>query len=459
MRLEKQKAIWDKLIRSRRGLKSDNFLFQSVSLNLTNPVIVLGGRNGAGKTRILKTIDDSLKDKALMIDIHDLSAQILRILRSRTDIDQMREDYEPSSPRLVQQADIGQVIGKDYESIEWYSFELDPGPTEKAVAEQLRWGGEQVIIPYFRVRLQSNGFYCSTDMGLGEFSVHLFFWIIDQYEDVANLTLLLDEPDSFFPPSAKLAFLYTLLSVCLKQKWKVVLSTHSSELITKAFQMDSFIYLDRNLDGQIRSTEAEKVPTVIEELVSAHPVRYIFFVEDESAKYLGEALIKAFGHGLGRESLIVWGKGYGYMKRLLEHVPDYLAKHLAFVYLFDGDIRCSGQIDSNRCAPKVRNGGPVLYLPSPDNPDKLYKSLKLSEDAMVELAGNIGVGYEDLVAFVNTKDGLDEHDWVNMIAEQFGREKVLRGFAEVWCARNEKSAAEFHKELIRVLKTFPFNRF
>ena len=77
--------------------------FEHGSIDLSPPCIVIGGRNGAGKSRVLREIASALGSKGKLLDLHHLSEQAMILLRSRDDIDDMAEEsglYPPHGDRF-----------------------------------------------------------------------------------------------------------------------------------------------------------------------------------------------------------------------------------------------------------------------------------------------------------------------------------------------------------------------
>lgn len=181
MRRSRFENSWAALKRARAGRDPDiQVLTDGISVDLSQPCLVLGGRNGAGKTRILRSIAALDGVESILIDLYHLAEQALIVLRSRIDFDVMAEEYTPLFLNADTTSAVSQIVGRDYELIEWYSFEVEPSDPDVAV--RFCWSGTQSLIPFFRVRRQGLE-YTSRDMGLGEFCVHFLFWILEQYRE------------------------------------------------------------------------------------------------------------------------------------------------------------------------------------------------------------------------------------------------------------------------------------
>ncbi|WIM71001.1 ATP-dependent nuclease [Corynebacterium suedekumii] len=438
MRRAAEQDVWRALHKSQQQQTSKPVAFGKVNFDISVPCTVIGGRNGAGKTRLLKYIEDHLGDNGLLLNLHFLCEQALIVLRSRDDFSEMTQEFEVLGPDKDRQDDVQRIIGREYERIEWYALEVEP--SDKTVAERFCWGGEQPLLPYFEV--QSHGVrYSSESMGLGEFSVHMLFWILEQYRGVENLTLLLDEPDAYLPPIGASALLVRLLNICLQRGWRLIISTHSSEMIAEALGAEAFMLLRTDVEGGIIAVHSQDDPSSADTLLARPPIRHIIFVEDESAFMLARILIEKLDRRLTKTSAIIWGNGAGYLSALQQHLPRPPSSDLHYVYLFDGDQH----EDFKKSTSKQ---WPALLLPTKDDPDELFRTLRTS---VGKLAERLRIPGEELGRFLDSIEGEDPHDWVNDFGHEYGRQQVLRTLSELWVESNEAAVRPFLEELKKAL--------
>ena len=180
MRRAVEVEAWGRLKRARSGDESRQIdLPGGVHVDLANPCVVIGGRNGAGKSRLLRELALSLGDEALLADLHHLCEQALIMLRSRDELNEMLEEFDAVEPNAERLDDLRRVVGRDYDGVDWYSLELEP--PDPVVAERFKWSGDQPLVPYFRSEFCGIT-YSAPEMGLGEFSVHFLFWVLDSTE-------------------------------------------------------------------------------------------------------------------------------------------------------------------------------------------------------------------------------------------------------------------------------------
>lgn len=418
MRDVDQQTVWSKLIAARRGVVPVQVPFGAGSINLTRPCIAIGGRNGAGKTRALKTIADHLGSRGAFLNLHHLIEQAHILYRSRKDLEDIADESGFAEPSPERVDDLQKIIGRTYDSIEWSA--LDLVPFESAVAEVFRWRGDQPTVPYFRVSHRGRS-YTSPQMGLGEFSIHFLFWILEQYADQAELTLLLDEPDAFLPPRGVRSLLATLQDICLRRKWTLVLTTHSEEMIDAAVEHDAFLLLRVDGQGDTEILDTATIPDIATEVLASLPLEQIIFVEDEIAAVLLKAAIHSVSPARLTGTEIVWGNGHGYIRELIKHIPRPPKPRVRFAFVLDGDQRKS--------PPDLGAGWPRTYLPTDSEPDDLLRS---ASSELLEHAAVLGVSRTQMSVFLDSIDGENSHDWVIKVGDKYERRRVLTSLAELW---------------------------
>ena len=69
-----------------------------------------------------------------------------------------------------------------------------------------------------------------------------------------------------------------------------------------------------------------------------------------------------------------------------------------------------------------------ICLPTPGDPDDLFRAC---EGDVPQLASRLNVPEAELSRFLDSIEGRENHDWVNELATEYGRGKVLRVLAEM----------------------------
>ncbi|MBD8217451.1 hypothetical protein IFU40_02255 [Microbacterium sp. CFBP 13617] len=377
-------------------------------------------------------------------------------------MDDLKDEVQAMPLTDAQVEAVQSIVNRDYDRFEWYGLDIVPG--DDLVADRFSWGADQPTVPYFEASYRGVD-YDSTTMGLGELSVHLLFWILQQYELTEELVILVDEPDAYLPPIAASALLARMLSVILEKrtKWRMVVSTHSADIIAAAVGHDSFLFLEIDPGGAVQATSSKDDVHISELLLARPEVRHVVFVEDESAYHLARALIEGMDRRVGGSLSLVWGNGFGYMRALQDPLRKARHQDIGFVMVFDGDQRPAPAVPIKEAdaaesvvgavAPTGSRVPPVsewqaVYLPTSSDPDKLYKSLLSDREV---LAARLGRPLTELNRVISALEGKDAHDWVNGIASGMDRTKTLAAFAELWVELHPVASASFRNELATVL--------
>lgn len=272
-------------------------------------------------------------------------------------------------------------------------------------------------------------------MGLGEFSAHFLFWILEQSRERPNLTLLLDEPDAYLPPVGVASLLARILDLCDQRGWSVVIATHAEEMIQRAIDQQAFTLVRINETGVTTARNVADHPLVGSTLLTRPGVDSVLFCEDESGLTLARAVLDVGDIRLSRRISIAWGGGDGYMHKLQQHLPRPPRPDIRFAYVLDGDQRH-----------RVKDLGKwkMVCLPTTSDPDTLFAGLA---GRVPELAERLGVSQVWLDEHVDSLEGGDTHDWVNDLGAEYGRPRVLATIAALWAEANVEECEAFVEEL------------
>ena len=434
MRRAEESRIWAELRKEHigRALPPVPFVVsEGVGLDLTRPCTVVGGRNGSGKSRLLRLIAEQRKDEAVYLDLHHLCEQALMVLREQSSLADMKDELGNLELSDERRADVARIVGRDYEAVDWYAIEL--GPEDPSAVDRFCWDGDEPLMPYFTATYAGLD-YDALAMGLGEFSVHFLFWILEQYRDRSDLLLLLDEPDAYLPPVGVSRLLDRLLAICKSRKWRMLISTHSEEMIASAIEHHSFMLLRRGSGGESEGTHSEVDDSIADTLLARPSTRQVLFVEDESAMYLARALLNHADPRLSRTISIVWTKGAGDLTVLRQRIPRSPTADVKFAIAPDGDQR------NEMSDAEVTGRWPLHFLPTDKDPDFLFRTLKVLPG---DLARAFGVDPEALQRKLDDLEGEDDHDWVNQLGEAYGRPHVLTALASHWASVNPEDAKTF----------------
>lgn len=433
MREVAEREAWARLARrSRERGERKLSLPMGVELDLSRGCTVVAGRNGAGKSRLLAAAERALAEKGVLIQLHQLCERIRAVHASRDDIAEMEEETGPLTltPDVV--GHVYRVVGREYNEVQWFALDLAPSDDDDGA---FLWGGDQALVPHFRAKYKGLD-YSTLDMGLGELSVHVLFWMLEQYREAEGVTLLLDEPDAYLPPIGSERVLARVQDVCVRRGWDLVVSTHSEEMIRTACENDGLLLLRRGNGPEIESARSwVDGPQIAAELLSEPPVDLILFCEDESAAALTRSLLRAGDPDRGRSVLVNWKNGHGYLTALAEHLPRHPRMKIKFGLVFDGDQR------GREGKGAISSGWQSIFLPTDRDPDDLFKGLVADPG---RLATRLQTNEATVIFWLDALEGSDKHDWVNGLCDKHGaRGTVLDALADLWVAAHPEECKTF----------------
>ncbi|WP_139335349.1 M48 family metallopeptidase [Mycobacterium sp. GA-1841] len=371
------------------------------------------------------------------IDLYRLAIKTLTLLGTRTDRGDLWDDYSPLVLSDDMKSAVNLVVGKNYSSIDWY--EIDLAPDEEDAYQEFRWGDDDFLFPYFVVT-RGDHKYTSLTMGHGELCVHILFWILNHHRDIKNLTILLDEPDAFLPPVGISSLLQHLLYLCHSNHWKLILSTHSEEMIKQARLHEGFVLLRSDNKGVVSAINSKDEPTAGDSLLPAPPSEIVIFCEDESGQALIRGILNTHEPGLSRQITVIWGSGSGDLVALQRALPRPPDPDIRFAFVHDGDKRGSKDVPASAV-----DEWPTIFLPTRRDPDELFMSLADSTDDLVIALG--AASRQALEEQIESLAGEDVHDWVNKLGDIYGRQQVLTRLAALWSANNTDECNKFVEEL------------
>jgi predicted ATPase len=434
MREVAEREAWAKLGKASRARGERKLsLPMGVELDLSRGCTVIAGRNGAGKSRLLAAAEIALADKGVLIQLHQLCERIRSIHASRDDISEMEEETGPLTLTPEVFGHVYRVVGREYNEVQWFALDLAPSDDTDDI---FLWGGDQPLVPHFRVKYKGLD-YSTLDMGLGELSVHVLFWVLEQYRETKGVSLLLDEPDAYLPPIGSERVLARVQDVCVRRGWDLVVSTHSEEMIRTACENNGLMLLRRGNGPEIESVRSWVEGTQIAaELLTDPAVDLILFCEDESAAALARSLLRAADPDRGRSILVNWKNGHGYLTALAEHLPRHSRMKVKFGLIFDGDQRRRDGKGAES------SGWQAIFLPTAQDPDDLFKSLASDSNG---LASRLNINEATVNLWLDALEGSDKHDWVNGLCNKYGaRGTVLDALADLWVAAHPKECEEFN---------------
>lgn len=437
MRAAEEREAWRKL--KKRNLPTPDLPVSVLlgaatdALEIDQDCLVLAGLNGAGKTQALDAAAAALGDSATHIRLHEDCEQVRSILSTRDDLADLADETGPLTLDPDMAAALRRIIGRDYDTIEWYALELVTSDDEPQ-----GWPDPDgtFLVPYFQV-IHDGHPYSSLQMGLGEFSVHLLFWRLWLEREAKRRFLVLDEPDTYLPPRTRLRLLAYLLNFVLRREWYLLISSHSEAVLEEAIANDSLVVLLRE-GGLIKALRtADHGRAIAAHLLAPLTIGLVLFVEDEVAYTLTCAILEHFDPTLADTTQVTWKDGQGYLNVLSKTLPRTKHTPVRFALAYDGDQRPAA---AHAGGPSAKNW-PKLYLPDAVSPDALLRTTRTTPEA---LAAALGCDLTRLKVVLSDLEGSEDHDWVEGICTRFGpRVGSLRTLCQLWVQQNEAAAKAF----------------
>jgi predicted ATPase len=440
IRVARERDYWKKLDGKWR-LRDPIVLSDGVTppLNISSGTSILGGLNGAGKSRVLRSIHANLGQSAVLLRTSEAVEQTLLALRSIEELSQLAEETGSVLLSGDRRSDAERIVGREYQDLDWYSLELEE--LQEGIDPVFVDDDGAIFVPHFRATY-GNVSYSSLEMGLGEFSTHLLLWILEQRRDVKGLTVILDEPDAFLPPSAALRMIARLQGMAIERDWRLIIASHSEALISEAARRGNFIRLYPS-GGEIKSItigSAVEEPEVLVDLLPPPSPRVVAFCEDELAALFFEELI---GRGTTRSASFfdtVWKDGHGYIRSLDGALPaPHDRQRIKFVLVLDGDQRAGGPLSG---------GWPCVFLPGESDPADLLFSLRSSPS---EISEAFKRSVDDVRRILVSLEGFEAHDWVAGLCERAGNpEESKRQLIRKWIELNGSAAQDFSAAIMKL---------
>ena len=462
MKVASIQDIWRGLRRSQaRPIRKIFMKWESIArisdgdIKLLQPITLVCGENGAGKSTILHALHRALaadfgademarytrahggRIAQLTVDVNDGVARTL-------EGDGLQEflAVDDDGPRVVlvdSAVHVPAVLGfirddanfadhlegapsRDFnaEELEHCSFILGRAYEKISVAEvsDTAFGEE---FPYFSVRAHDID-YEQAGMGYGEAAVLYIIWAVSRLRDGA--LLLLEEPEAFLAPRAQIALIDVLADYALRRKLMIVMTSHSGPVASR-LTLDEIVYLTRTpgtVDLHCPANRSDLITRL--GLYPGSPV--LVFVEDESAEILARVIIERYSAKLSGRVEYSRAAGEANVIRSIDILPD-ITRAMRFVGLLDGDQRDKYTGSDKR----------VVFLPSDLNPDALLRRIISTTDDE-ELGGILTVEATEVRRAKANAEGADEHDWALPMAEtlSMAKSELLRRLALEWCKKN-----------------------
>lgn len=397
---------------------------ENTTLKLTSALTSLCGRNGVGKTSLLKLIYRVLTKEDLGLGVFresDIQGTSIKLIRRGKEIFVTPDDgvkipntfyFDPSTFALKiidefkrDEDKNGWMNGAakydlDEDSLLWIS-RITGKPYKRITINEISNIIEDVTFPYFEVCSDSKT-YRTEDMGQGEHKLLITAWRFLSLEK--DSILIMEEPESFICPVSQYRLMDFIVSIANEKKINILMSTHSEHILKN----QSITAINVMFLGAKRKIAADHLKALTA-LGLMPEKKTVILVEDAFAKLVLEAILKDRDPGTLLKSHIHILEGESNMQMLSKHYRG--INGLNFIAVYDAD-----QIKKND---EFAQNFPKIFLPSIDKFPPEKEVIKYVKNNSLTLAEQIDFpeDFDDFSALVDRVSS-DPHDFFLELAEE-----------------------------------------
>jgi len=426
----------------------------SFCLELNNGISVICGRNGVGKSTILKSIyscikkdnivrtrlnieginlsifrDDSEVDNIEDVVINYLEPsvecnKVITFLHASENIDDFIEGLEPNGVlgKTENINIIGNIIGRVYSKIEVYEV-------EGALADDYTF-------PFIKVSLPNGAEYTCLDMGAGEYLCMYIFWFINWIE--SNSILLIDEIENCISVYSQECLMDYLAHTSSRKGIWILLSSHSESILSKiGIGNTRLIYNTRQMEISVASHRHER--KYFTELGIKSRKKGIFIVEDKFAFLFLKCILNRVASDIAHDYHIVSFKdGESDIEKVVKHFNPNKDIEFRFLAVFDADMR-------EKMGRLLGKTVSVVSLPSTNGLNPEAELWSVFPNGINDVAKNMGIDPDDLFQYYERCTPLDHHDrFMNLAGYINVSEEVLfYNMFSVWHLGHEELVKKF----------------
>lgn len=432
--------------RSKYTLKLDSVILRNlkgfedeVSINFNSGLSAICGKNGVGKSTLLRLIYEKLKYNKLTshkftadslvetviinekkIDISDRvfyldpsfeCSRIINFLTNTSNFDELLEGVEPNF--VLNKVDnlkvVSKAIGKQYKEIKIYEL-------ESAIEDD-------TTFPYFDVTLPDGTRYQSEHMGMGEHLCMYIFWFSNWLEK--NSILLIEEIENYLSAYSQKTLIDYLAYVLSDRRIWTILTSHSEHILSKIGARNTNILHTRN--GKSRCVNSSKSREYLRALGLGEKIIGAYLVEDQCAALFLKYIINLLEPSLLDVREIIGLRCDSNLEKLALHFQPHVKLEYDFFVVFDAD-------QSNKVFTLSPEYIPVTALPSKDllNPEEeLWQTIN---EQSLEVCRRLGCKPERLADSIDQHGYADHHDRFFLIAKDLKTtyESLVAVIVSVW---------------------------
>ncbi|WP_460107620.1 ATP-dependent nuclease [Pseudomonas sp. H1_F01] len=464
---------WKDLSRRNYGISLNNLkfieheVFDNLQIQLSGGINIFVGRNGVGKSNLVRLIYNCLiaegSNRAAFDTpmINKAKIELALEINKKTFIRTLEPIvaasiegpplgatsfmFDPCTliplfqQMLLEQSNIlelleqhGQNIASE-EDLKTLNYLTGNEYTKVTVTNIEEEFSDYPAFPYFCV--ESAGVtYNSSAMGMGELSLFYFWWLIGYIDRVEGCKILIiEEPESFLPPASQDRLANLIAMTCAKQGTSLVLSTHSEHILRRMPTSRMHLVL-RTEDGVRTYPVSGGIVSHMDSLGLVTPKIGMIFLEDVGGILFAKALFNKaedfsvdsfYYHKSGSESEITTD-----LRRLA-----FPHKGWSFVGLYDGDCR-------EKSLPS--NGERFFFLPGNKAPDEIMMDYFKSKPSKI-IATSLMTSEPRIAQAKTVAAGKDFHDYFHSVSATLGIDfnRLFSSVCEMWIDDNPQLLSAF----------------
>lgn len=436
------------LISDAKGI-SDKFC-----LELNNGISVICGKNGVGKSTILRSIYSCIRKESLFnlrlnanyinVSLFKNNEQIenteqvtvsylepsvecnkiINFLNGSENIEDFIEGLEPNGflGKKENVEVIGNIIGRNYSEVEIYEV-------EGALADDYTF-------PFIKVTVPSGETYTCLEMGAGEYLCMYIFWFINWIDK--HSILLIDEIENCISIYSQEYLMDYLAYISSQRGIWTLLSSHSEAILNKVGINNARLISNiRNAGISVVSPKHER--KYFTALGIKPRKKGVFIVEDKfSNLFLSSVLNRAASDVAYDYHIVSFKDGESDIEKIVKHFNPNKAIGFSFFAVFDADMR-------TKINKLVGNIIPVISLPSIDGLNPEEELWRVLTDNIINVAQHLGVEFEDLSQYYEQCSPLDHHDRFMCLARyvNVSEEVLFNSIFSVWFSNNTELVNKF----------------
>lgn len=422
---------------------NDCNVLNDLSIDFGRGIHAISGANGVGKSSFIKMLFNNLANgddnvggrkafplqhtssEKLTINItqnktltpiqhdtvHELDVAIFdpctlvptlqKFLQSLTDIDEIissHGNYKYTSDRLTT---LNYVTNHGYKIVECTDIEEEFSESPLST------------MPFFKVTNRHDLEYDSRTMGLGEFSLFYFDWLINRLITSQCKLFLLEEPESYLPPLIQKKLTDVIAYLAKNHAVQSIICTHSDSILDKINRRQ--VTTIRKIGSDLKAFNANTNFDSLKSLGLTARKKGIIFCEDEAAMSFSKYLV-AFSNNHVIDNFYYHISGSnGDIESILKNLPKEI-EQFKFYGLFDGDCK-----DRNQTAFNTKSYG---YLPGDSTPEDLLMPY-FQEINSEGKAAIFSKTIEQIELSLDHIQGLEAHDYFNEFFSQLRMTKSM----------------------------------